>query len=397
MSNKKSGLLPTIITLVIGSLLLLVMGVMLLTSLMKNGSDLEQSMEGSVSGEVSYNGEFSKDLPKVTGVKGQYNVTDEVATLSVATAIKYKLLPSVIISQYAYESMWGKSQSAVNDINFFGITWYQDCGFPKGSSRGIGGSEGGNYIKFPDKESCFSFYGHMVAKQKNFNQCVGNKDPGACLLILGRGGYAAAGITESSPYYSGCMAIIRANKLTEYDEFAIKHWDSYKNQSSGNKGNSKGNSDIPTVARSMIGYFGYLQDHRESLIGSAQNPDRNGQTDCSGFVWVVLTKAGYRTPADMQWNTSTMESDSKGPQTYLKGVSQNDAKAGDVITINSGVGVGDAGHTAILLENWKGNETKCIQHGDSRGVNETTVSNAFARFFGGYWGPYRTTFGRAQK
>lgn len=64
----------------------------------------------------------------------------------------------------------------------------------------------------------------LVATQSNFNACVGNKSPGASLLILGRGGYAAAGITEDSPYYTGCMSIITSNKLTEYDEFAIKHW-----------------------------------------------------------------------------------------------------------------------------------------------------------------------------
>jgi len=62
----------------------------------------------------------------------------------------------------------------------------------------------------------------LVATQSNFNACVGNKAPGQCLLILGRGGYAAAGITEGSACYQGAMGIIKSYNLTEYDEFAIK-------------------------------------------------------------------------------------------------------------------------------------------------------------------------------
>ena len=73
------------------------------------------------------------------------------------------------------------------------VSWLS---LPQGSARGIGGSEGGFYMKFPNLKACYDYYGFMVASQSNFNQCVGNKDPGSCLLILGRGGYAAAGITE---------------------------------------------------------------------------------------------------------------------------------------------------------------------------------------------------------
>lgn len=181
-------------------------------------------------------GEFTSELPKFPEIKGTDLIPDDVAQYSVGTAVKYRLLPSVIISQWAYESEWGRSLAAKNDNNFFGITWFEGCPFPKGSARGIGGSEGGWYMKFPDMKTCFSYYGYMVAKQSNFNACVGNKDPGACLLILGRGGYAAAGITELSPYYQGCISIINSNKLVEkYDSFAISKWSSLL-PSTGGKG-----------------------------------------------------------------------------------------------------------------------------------------------------------------
>lgn len=94
-----------------------------------------------------------------------------------------------------------------------------------GSSRGIGGSEGGYYMHFPTQETGFSYYGYMVATQDNFKAAVGQKDPGTVLLTLGRGGYASAGITETSPYYTNCMSIIKSNGwINKYDKFAIAHW-----------------------------------------------------------------------------------------------------------------------------------------------------------------------------
>ncbi len=193
--------------------------------------------EGSNTGSGGeYTGIYTEDLPSFPEIKGTGNVPDEIAQLAVGSAVKYHLLPSVIISQWAYESEWGHSASAKNDNNFFGITWFEGCPFPKGTARGIGGSEGGNYMKFPNKKAAFSYYGFMVASQTNFNACVGNKSPDECLLTLGRGGYAAAGISISSPYFTGCMSIIKSNNLTQYDDFAIKNWKEF----GGNNGISGG-------------------------------------------------------------------------------------------------------------------------------------------------------------
>lgn len=211
------------------------------------GSFLSMQSEPTGS-DGRFTGEYTKDLPIFDEVKGTGSIPDDVAKFAVGAGVKYRLLPSVIISQWAYESEWGRSLAAKSDHNYFGITWFSGCPFPVGSQRGIGGSEGGWYMKFPDMQSSFSYYGYMVATQSNFNACVGNKSPGECLLILGRGGYAAAGITESSDYYRGCMSIIESNKLVEtYDSFAIKHWD---NQVAG--GSTSGNSSIPGKGNSAI-------------------------------------------------------------------------------------------------------------------------------------------------
>lgn len=151
-------------------------------------------------------------------------------------------------------------------------------------------------------------------------------------------------------------------------------------------GDDAGSADgnIVSVAKSLLGYFTYGQTHGISNIGSVAHPNKNGVTDCSGFVWLVLTKAGYSTPANMGWFTGTMAQDAKGPHKWLKQIKPSEARAGDVIICNQGSGEGDAGHTAILEEKWKGGDTKIIQEGGTGGmggVNESNVSMSFGSLF----------------
>lgn len=146
------------------------------------------------------------------------------------------------------------------------------------------------------------------------------------------------------------------------------------------------NSDIVSVAKSLLGYFIYDQVHGEHYIGSVANPDRNGRTDCSGYVWLVLAMCGYRVPANMLWYTGSMRDDARSSHNWLREISENEARAGDVVIYNVGGGAGNAGHTAILLENYRGNDTQIIQMGgDSRysGVNASTIGYSFGSLLGG--------------
>ncbi|MBO0423390.1 glucosaminidase domain-containing protein [Enterococcus plantarum] len=284
-----------------------------------------------------FTGEYTKDLPIYDEIKGTGTIPDDVAQFAVGAAVKYRLLPSVIISQWAYESEWGRSLAAKSDNNFFGITWFNGCPFPQGSQRGIGGSEGGWYMKFPDMQSSFSYYGYMVATQTNFNASVGNKNPGECLLILGRGGYAAAGITESSPYYTGCMSIIQSNKLVEtYDKFAIEHWN---DQVSGGDTNDNGSS-LPGVGDSAI---------LDLVLGL---PVNGGQ--CYGLTGYYVEKLGG--PALMgsgKMNASDIGIDydwSSYGWVVILNPSFSDFRAGDVINYKAFSAMGPTmyGHTGVI-------------------------------------------------
>ena len=75
-----------------------------------------------------------------------------------------------------------------------------------------------------------------------------------------------------------------------------------------------------------------------------------------------------------------MEQDAKSGHKWFKEVSSSEAGPGDVVIVNTGGGEGSAGHTAILEEKWKGDNTKIIQMGGisgSAGVNESTFKASF--------------------
>ena len=138
-------------------------------------------------------------------------------------------------------------------------------------------------------------------------------------------------------------------------------------------------------AESMKGDFYYVQTHPSPDLGSdLKNPNKTGGTDCSGFVWLALNKAGYKVPDNMGWFTGTMASDAKGSHQYLKQISENDAKAGDIVIVNQGAGAGNNGHTAILLDKWQGKATKIIEQGGTGDkVNESTFGTAFYSLLNG--------------
>lgn len=276
---------------------------------------------------------FSDDVPMFQNIKGRGPIPDEVAQLAVGVAIKYRLLPSVIISQWAYESAWGTSLSARNDHNFFGITWFNDCPFPKGTARGIGGSEGGYYMKFPSTSASFNYYGYMVAKQSNFNACVGNKNPGECLLILGRGGYAAAGITESSAYYQGAMSIIKKHNLVEYDQVAIEKWGS---SISGRKGAHGGGTkaDISFLNQKLN-----QQVYNGECYGlTAYYVEKLGGPKIMGSGYMYAQRIGE----DYDWG--------KYGWKVIINPKPSDLKRGDVVNWYAGgvLSPGSYGHTGII-------------------------------------------------
>ena len=149
---------------------------------------------------------------------------------------------------------------------------------------------------------------------------------------------------------------------------------------------TKPNNDIVGIAKNWLGWFYYVMVHPSSDLGDLNNPNKSGGTDCSGFVWLVLNKAGYRVPRNMQWYTGSMTSDARGSHNWLTEISQGQSRAGDIVIYNLGGGAGSNGHTAVLLEPYKGDSTQIIQMGgDGRysGVNISTIGYSFGSLLSG--------------
>lgn len=170
-----------------------------------------------------------------------------------------------------------------------------------------------------------------------------------------------------------------ASAHPERQGWAVNWYNKFKDlqiQSGGN---------ILSTAKSLIDYFHYSQPMRWNF-GSVENPDRNGYADCSSFVWLVLTKAGYRTaPRGTLWYTGSMRDDARGTRQYLTEISPNEAKAGDIIIVNLGAGAGNDGHTAVLAEDWHGYTTAIVEMGgmQSGGAGIGRVDQSFGYLLNG--------------
>lgn len=155
----------------------------------------------------------------------------------------------------------------------------------------------------------------------------------------------------------------------------------------GGGGTAGAGGDVLQTAKGWMGWFHYGEVHPSPTLGKdLKNPNKNGITDCSGFVWLVLNKCGYKVPPNMGWFTGSMAADAKGPHKWLKAIPANQAKAGDIVIVNDGGGAGGNGHTAILMQDWHGNSTQIINEGGcggSGGVNTSSFQDAFMSLLAG--------------
>lgn len=312
---------------------------------------------------------------------------------SVSKAVGLPL--SYVYAQIGLETGGQMSYAAKTDNNFTGLTWTSGYGWKKGSARPA--AENGYYIHFDSLSDYAKVYANTL---KNM---MGNHKPKSIQEynhLLKRGGYYAASETDYGKglvkYYNEYISKYGKDKDSTLSDATDGAVDSGESDTDGDSCSSDdagaADGNILQVAKSLLGYFTYQQSHGVSYIGSVEHPNKNGVTDCSGFVWLVLKKSGYSVPDNMQWFTGSMESDAKGPHKWLKQISEGEASAGDVVIVNAGAGAGNAGHTAILEEKWKGDSTKIIEMGGGpEHVNESTFKSAFYGLNG------RRTFARPVK
>lgn len=132
-------------------------------------------------------------------------------------------------------------------------------------------------------------------------------------------------------------------------------------------------------ARRMLGYFNYGTGKYRANYGSWRHPRKKGTTDCSGFVWLVMKKSGYRV-GNWPFFTLPMEKDAKRSHHYLRKISAKNIRPGDVVIANTGNGRGNNGHAAIVDSKYDGMETQIIEMGgdDNGSVHRSYLGSSLS-------------------
>lgn len=132
-------------------------------------------------------------------------------------------------------------------------------------------------------------------------------------------------------------------------------------------------------ARGLLGYFTYGTGKYRTAFGNWRHPRKHGRTDCSGFVWLVMKRAGYRV-GNWPFFTAPMERDAKHSHRYLRKIRARDIRPGDIVIANTGSGLGNDGHAAIVDGKYDGLNTQIIEMGgDNNGhVHRSTLGNSLS-------------------
>lgn len=140
---------------------------------------------------------------------------------------------------------------------------------------------------------------------------------------------------------------------------------------------SRSNNKLIKSARKLIGYFHY---GNHAGFGNWKNPNKNGTTDCSGFVWLAMKRAGYPV-GNWPLTTKDMENDARGAHHYLKQIPASQARMGDVMIVNTGNGLYQNGHAAIVDGPYEALNTQIIQMGgdsSSQSVHRWTLGSSLS-------------------
>jgi hypothetical protein len=278
-------------------------------------------------GGGEWTGEYTETLPNPpSDLKGIGEFSDEIVKTSFQVAMKYRLLPSVILTQWAIESAYGNSNVAKVDTNYFGLTWFEGCRFEKGSPRGKNGLEGGWYMKFKSPAQCFNYYGYMIASQANFNEAVGKETVEEVYTVLDKGGYASSGLGVGSQYYKNARSIIdKYDLINRYDKKCISLWSSV----------------------TITGGIGGLQE-LDKVLGKTVN---NGE--CYGMTSYYVESLGFPTLMgsgfENAWSIGADYDWAKYGWQVIFTPKYEELKAGDVVNwYMGGIATSSYGHTGVI-------------------------------------------------
>lgn len=305
----------------------------------------------------------------------------------------FKIDPGLIYAQWVQESgqdFYSNPSLNGGAHNLGGLSsgggvpdWLAKKGVKVGSTHAEGD---GKYYSFPSYKVFAEAYisGHYPAVPKALKAGTksgkGDADITAFAKVLRDFKYYTASVAEYTPgvkggYASYYNATDVADDITTATDTPEE--DNMTNCDTSKSENNVNSSKLEELAKSMVGYFKghyrnvhgakYVSDKGDDEDWSASDINKDGYTDCSGFVWLIMKVAGYKVPKEMGWDTGSMATDAHGKHAYLKAIDKDDAKAGTIVTHG---GAGANGHTIILAEDWHGDNTMVYSMGSNKGVEK---------------------------
>lgn len=309
-------------------------------------------------------------------VKDSSDYLTKMRNISKAVGKKIGIQPRMLFAQlYAESGPDGSQPVNIQDHNYGGMSWTPGSKYPKGTTRGVNGSEGGWYRHYKNVSEFASDW--AITVKGKFEKAGNPKTLADYLKKMKAGGYMATNDMDGylSRMKTGWSLWTGKSTVSSAAQVAdTAAADTGEDCDTDDSGSVSGNA-IVKEARKWLGWFHYDQK-THTANENWKHPSKNDTTDCSGFVYFVFKRVGAKVPP-FRWTTPAMESYAKSNQ-YLKQIKSSQAGAGDVIIVNVGVGAGNNGHTAILLGKYKGGSTKIIEMGGGPDqVNINTISNAF--------------------
>jgi lysozyme len=169
---------------------------------------------------------------------------NEVITGAINGWTKYKILPSLTVSQAILESGWGQSTLASKYHNLFGIkadsSWtgeYVTMSTIEESSSGYYYTVNAKFRKYDSYSDSIIDHDKFLIDNSRYSNLIGQTNAKTVTSLISKDGYA----TDSS-YSSKLMSIINSYGLTAWDQLAFEYSGVTVDNSSSSTSNSSSSS-----------------------------------------------------------------------------------------------------------------------------------------------------------
>jgi lysozyme len=274
---------------------------------------------------------------------------NEVITGAINGWTKYKILPSLTVSQAILESGWGQSTLASKYHNLFGIkadsSWtgeYVTMSTTEESSSGYYYTVNAKFRKYDSYSDSIIDHDKFLIDNSRYSNLIGQTNAKTVTSLISKDGYA----TDSS-YSSKLMSIINSYGLTAWDQLAFEY-----------SGVTVDNSSSSTSNSSSSGTRYYTVQSGDTLTGIATTYSTtvpnlvswNGIVN-KNVIYVgqkLIVSQGTSSSTSSSTNSSSTNSSSTGTYTVKSGDTLSSIATGHSTTVSNLVSLNSISNPNVI-------------------------------------------------